>query len=142
MNTLPPNAFVGKTETPADADLSKALGSAKPVWDRLIADLAAQYDVANWEWKCYSSKTGWSLRLKRGKRTIYGWRRVRAVSRVLFILGEKAIQAGRQTKLSLRVLRLIDEAERYPEGAGIRLHIKSGKDIPAVKQLTEMKLLR
>ena len=70
MSELPPNAFIGREETPTDADLAAALGTAKPLWDRLIAEMAERHGVALQEWRSYSAKFGWALRLKRGKRTI------------------------------------------------------------------------
>jgi len=139
-SALAPNAFIGKTESPTGADLSKALGPAKPVWDQLIADMADQHDVAIQEWNCYSPKAGWSLRLKRGKRTILWMAPCEGCFRVAVILGDKAVQAARRSGLSARVLRLIDQAERYPEGTGIRLHIKGPRDIPQVKKLAAIKL--
>lgn len=60
--------------------------------------------------------------------------------RVAFILGDKAVEPARQRGLSRRVLRMIDLAERYPEGTSIRLQIKGIKDIPTVKKLAEIKL--
>ena len=65
-----PNAFLGKTTRPSDSDLEKALGRAKPLWDQLVAELGSEHDVTTREWKSYSAKNGWSLRLKRGKRPI------------------------------------------------------------------------
>ena len=56
MSTMPPNAFIGKMDRPTDADLERALGPAKAVWDQLIAGLAAEHDVAIQEWKSYSLK--------------------------------------------------------------------------------------
>ena len=140
MSAMAPNAFIGKTTAPADADLGKALGPLKPVWDQLIADLAARHDVAIQEWKCHSLKAGWSLRLKRGKRTILWMAPCEGCFRVMFILGDKAVLAARRSGLSARVLRIIDQAERYPEGTGIRIHIKGPKDIPTVKKLAVIKL--
>jgi hypothetical protein len=140
VSVIAPNAFIGRTESPGDADLSEALGSAKPVWDRLIADLAAQHDVAIQEWKSYSLKSGWSLRLKRGKRTILWLGPCEGCFRVMFILGDKALLAARQSGLSAHALRALDQAERYPEGTGVRLVIKGPKDIPTVKKLAVVKL--
>jgi len=140
VSVMTPNAFIGKTDRPTDADLDKALGPAKPVWDGLIADLAAQHDVAIQEWKCYSPKAGWSLRLKRGKRTIVWLGPCEGCFRVMFILGDKALLAARQSGLSARALRVLDQAERFPEGTGVRLLIKGPKDIPTVKKLAVVKL--
>ena len=140
VSAISPNAFIGKTSKPTDAELGKALGAAKPVWDGLIADLAAEHDVPIQEWNCYSPKAGWSLRLKRGKRTIV-WMAPCATSfQVVFILGNKAVAAARRGGLSQRVLRMIDSAKKYPEGTAIRFQIKGTREIPTLKKLTEIKL--
>jgi hypothetical protein len=78
---------------PTDADLSKALGLAKPIWDGLVTDIAAQHGVANQDWKSYSPKAGWALRLMRGRRTILWLAPFEGSFEVLFILGDKALSA-------------------------------------------------
>lgn len=135
-----PNAFIGKTVEPTDDDIEKALGPTKRVWDGLLANLKNEHDVALREWNCYSVKAGWSLRLKRGKRTILWLAPCSGCFRVAFILGDKALLAARQSGLSAPALRLLNEAQRYPEGTGVRLLIKGPRDIPAVKKLTVAKL--
>jgi hypothetical protein len=137
---LAPNAFIGKTEKPTDEDLIKALGSTKPVWDQLIADMASQYDVAIQEWSSYSLKAGWSLRLLRKKRTILWLAPCDGCFRVAVILGDRAVLAARESGLSARVLQLIDQAPKYPEGTGIRLEIKGPREIATVKKLAAIKL--
>jgi hypothetical protein len=140
VSALPLNAFIGKSEKPTDAGLGKVLGPMKPVWDSLIAELASQHQVAIQEWKCYSLKSGWSLRLMRGKRTILWMAPCSGCFRVAFILGDKAILAARQGGLSARLLRMLDEAEKYPEGTGIRLHVRGTRDLANVVKLAEIKL--
>ena len=140
MSVQAPNAFIGWNTQPADADLAKALGAAKMVWDGLIADLAAQHDVTIQEWTCYSPKSGWALRLKRGKRTIVWLGPCEGCFRVSFILGDKAMVAARRSGLSARALQALDQAEKYPEGTGVRLVIKGPRDVPTVKKLAVVKL--
>lgn len=108
MSEPAPNAFIGWKERPADADLARALGGAKPLWDGLIADLADRHGVAVQEWQSYSLKAGWALRLKRAKRTILWMAPCEGSFRVSFILGEKAVLAARQSGLSARALRGAD----------------------------------
>jgi hypothetical protein len=140
MSTPALNAFVGKTTRPSDSDLEKALGPAKAVWDQLVAELAAEHAVTTREWKSYSAKNGWSLRLTRGKRTIV-WLVPNAGSfEVAFIFGEKALTALRQTAVPTRVLRMLDEAPKYAEGTGVRFPITAAKDIAVVKKLAAIKL--
>jgi hypothetical protein len=135
-----PNAFAGQASVPTKADLAAALGRTKPVWDKLIATLAEECGVTTTEWRCYSVKTGWSLRLKRGKRTIVWFSPCPACFRVTFILGAKALQAARESGLSAAGLQALDRAVKYPEGTGVRVLIKSAKDAGVVKKLALAKI--
>jgi hypothetical protein len=140
MSELPPNAFIGRTAPPADADLAGALGPAKATWDKMLAALASGQGVSVQEWKSYSAKAGWALRLLRGKRTIVWVSPCSGCIRVAFILGDKAVAAARQSKLPARIIKMLDEAPRYPEGTGLRLHIKTEKEVSVVLQLAEIKM--
>jgi hypothetical protein len=135
-----PNAFAGQASQPTQADLEAALGGAKPVWDKLIARLGEEYGITVTEWRCYSVKTGWSLRLKRGKRTILWFEPGPGYFRVLFILGAKALQAARESGLCAAGRQALDRAVRYPEGTGVRLLIKSANDVGAVKKFAAAKI--
>jgi phosphomevalonate kinase len=76
----------------------------------------------------------------RKKRTIVWLAPCPGCFQVAFILGEKAMQAARQTKWSKRIVKVMDEAPKYPEGTGIRLNVKSSRDIPTLKKLAAIKL--
>jgi hypothetical protein len=140
VNEMEPNAFIGKTAEPTDAEIEKALGTAKPIWDGLIAEMEALHKIAIQEWNSYSPKAGWSLRLKRGKRTILWLSPCSGCFRVTFILGGKALLAARQSGLSAGGVRVLDEAVKYPEGTGVRLLIKGPRDIATVRKLAVAKL--
>jgi Protein of unknown function (DUF3788) len=137
---MQPNAFIGRAERPADADLIEVLGPAKELWDRLLADMTAQWNLKEHEWNSYSIKHGWSLRVKRGKRNIVYLVPAKGTFNVSFILGGKAVEAAHTRKLSARVVKLVDQGTKYPEGTGVRLEIKSDRDLAAVKSLTQLKL--
>ena len=128
---MSPNAFIGRTKPPTDEELSTELGAARALWDELLTELALPIQ----EWNSYSPKAGWSLKLKLGKRTIVYLAPCHGSFRVAFVLGDKAMEAARQLKLPKAVLKIIDEAPRYPEGTGVRLEIAARKDLAAVKKL-------
>ena len=134
------NAFVGKKRKPTDKELTAALGPARPVWDQLLADLAQEFDVNLHEWKSHAPKWGWTLRVKRKARTIVWLSPSEDCFTVLFILGGKAMRAARQIRLPQRVVKAMDEAPKYPEGAGVRLVVKSSRDIAPLKKLAAVKL--
>jgi len=108
-----PNAFIGKPGMPTDDDLAAELGrSAQALWDRLLAGLAEQHDIVTREWNSYSPKAGWSLRLKRDKRTILYLSPCRGCFRAAFALSGKAVEAARVSGLPQRVIQIIDGAKR------------------------------
>ena len=133
---MSPNAFIGRTLPPTDEELSTELGAARVLWDELIADLALPLQ----EWNSYSPKAGWFVKLKLKKRTILYLSPCHGSFGVSFVLGAKAVEAARQAKLSKALLKIIDEAPRYPEGTGVRLKIAARKDLAAVKKLAAVKL--
>ena len=137
---MSPNAFINKPRKPTYKDLSVALGPAKTIWDQLLADLARECEANIHEWKCHSPKWGWSLRVLRKKRTIVWLAPCPGYFQVAFILGDKAMRAARQTKWPKRVIKVMDEAPKYPEGTGIRLEVKSSRDIGTLKKLAAIKL--
>ena len=134
------NAFIGKAKKPTEEELAAALGPAKAVWDRFIAGLAEENGVDVQEWSSYSRKAGWSLRLKRKKRTIVWFAPCQGCFRVAFILGEKAMKAARESALPARVKKILEEAPKYPEGTGVRIAVEGAKDIAVLKKLAAIKL--
>jgi len=137
---LKPNAFVGRAAAPADDELSAALGSTRPLWDQVFTALTDQFGLSEKEWTSYSPKAGWSVRVKKGKRNILYLVPCQDCFRVAFILGGKAVQAAKESKVPARVLRLIERGIQYPEGLGIRWEVKSPKDLPPIQTLTALKL--
>lgn len=139
MGDTPVNAFIGKPTAPNDSDLTTTLGAAKAAWDQLLTDLEAA-GVTGREWKSYSAKSGWALRAMKGKRTIVWMSAFDGAFQAAFILSDKAVAAAREAGFSSKVIALLDQAPRYPEGTGLRLHIKTPRDLPGVRKLIAIKL--
>jgi len=137
---MPANAFIGKAEKPTDEELATSLGPAKAVWDQLLADLAQELGASVHEWKCYSRKAGWSLRVKRKERTVVWLAPSRGAFNVAFILGAKAMRAAREGQFPQRIVKALDRATKYPEGTGVRLEVKAPREIAVLKKLAAIKL--
>jgi len=136
---LAPNAFIGKKEPPSDAELASLLGSAKPLWNKVVSALIAENPELVPEWKCSSPKLGWGLRLQLKKRNIVHLSPCVDSFRVGFVLGEGAVCSVRTAGLPQRILDLIAAAPKYAEGTGIRFEV-TGKDVPVICQLTKIKI--
>ena len=134
------NAFIGRSKKPTAADVSTALGPSSPLWDNLVESVKKECRIDGQEWKTYSPKVGWSLRLMRKKRNILYLAPSHGCFRVSLILGDKAIKVARSSDLPARAIKIIDKAKRYPEGTAIRIDVKSLKDVDLIKQLAVIKV--
>lgn len=124
-NQDPQNAFVGQATKPSEEQLTKALVAARIPWNRFLLEVAEDCGAKDQEWKCYSRKSGWALRLKRKERTIAWLSPAWGCFDVLFILGDKALEAARQGRSSQRVVEVMERGVKYPEGTGVRLTVRS-----------------
>jgi hypothetical protein len=134
-----PNAFVGHLTAPTPVEVSAALGPATCVWQNLV-DWFAELKVVDQEWKSSGKKYGWSLRLKVKKRNIIYLSPCVGCFRVALIFADKTMAAARQSDLTEGTLKLMDEAQRYPEGTGLRLLVQSENDLVEIRKLTLIKL--
>ncbi|MBZ5525429.1 MAG: DUF3788 domain-containing protein [Acidobacteriia bacterium] len=135
-----PNAFAGQARKPSDHELTAALGAARAIWDQLVGDLVREHGVDVQEWNSYSTRAGWSLRLKHKDRNIVYLTPSQGCFMASFALSDKAVKAARQSRLPARVIEIIDEAKRYAEGTAVRIDVKSARDITVVKKLAAIKL--
>ena len=131
---MKPNAFIGKKDPPTDKELASVLGPSKQLWEKLISDLRLDP-----EWSSYSPKAGWSLKLKQKKRTILYLGPCEGSFRAAFVLGDKAITAVKATQLPKRVLKIITEAKKYPEGTAVRFEEVKADDLNAIQKLAAIK---
>jgi hypothetical protein len=135
-----PNAFIGRLKQPTVKELAAALGPTMPLWDQLLTHLSDDLDADIHEWNSYSPKAGWSLKVRRGKRTIVYLAPCPNAFRVAFVLGDKAVNTALQSRLPQRLLKMIKEAKRYPEGTALRMEVKKASDLPAIHALAAIKL--
>lgn len=136
---LAPNAFIGKKEQPTDSDLALALGSAKPLWDKVVTSLLSDCPQLEPEWKSYSPKMGWGFRLQLKKRNIVHFGPRVGSFQVAFIFGDKSLRFVHEADLPQRIREIVATAPKYPEGTGIRIEV-TPNDVPAIRKLAKIKL--
>ena len=128
------NAFIGRKDLPSGAEITAALGPSADLWNQLLEWMAEQ-GVSIQDWQSISPKYGWAVRLKIKKRTIVYLGPCTGCFRASLVLGDRAIAVARQSELSQATLKLLDEAPRYAEGTGVRLMVKTAKDLVSVRKL-------
>jgi len=132
---MEPNAFVGKKTRPTSRELALALGDALPLWKKLQEELQLTP-----EWNSYSPKAGWSLKLNDKKRTILYLSPCKGCFRASFALGDKAVDAAKSSNLPKKVMKLIAEAKKYPEGTALRFEPVNPADLTSITTLARIKL--
>jgi len=134
------SAFDDKSKEPRAADLEKVLGRSSAHWFNLIEHAASEYPPLEELWNFAGTKWGWSLRLKQKKRTILYMTPGKKHFYVGFVLGEKAVKAAHDLDLPDAILDAIDQAPKYAEGRGIRIEVRTKKDLDKVKKLAAVKM--
>lgn len=133
---MKPNAFIGHRNRPTAKELSAALGPTFKLWNDLLADL----HLPDQEWNSYSIKAGWSMKLKQKKRTILHLGPSEGSFQIAFILGDRALAAARASNLPTRIVGLLAEAQKYPEGTAVRIEVTKATDLAGVKELAAIKM--
>ena len=133
-------AFDDKSIEPQALDLRSTLGRSNAHWESLIAHVEAEYEPLDKTWNYAGAKWGWSLRLKQKKRTVLYMTPCRKHFLVGFAFGEKAVRAAHAVPLADSILAIIDEAPKYAEGRGVRVEVRTKKDLVVVKALAAVKM--
>lgn len=134
------NAFIGRNSQPSRSEVQAALGSSAEAWAQFVEWMEHEEGITTEEWKSDGPKYGWSLRLKRRDRTIVYLAPCGGCFRAAFVLGDRAMEAVRQTKFPEKVAELIAGSPHYPEGTGIRLIVERPEDLAPIRKLAEIKL--
>lgn len=123
------SALDDKSQDPTDVAVAGVLGSAKELWDELCDNLASEFPPLTKKWSYSGKQWGWSLALKRKKRTIVYLTPSDSFFYAGFALGERAVGEVSQGGLSPAVLALIQTAQKYAEGRAVRLEIRRSEDV-------------
>ena len=127
---------------PSKREIAGLLGKAGALWTGLHNDLSSQFGPLEEKWS-FSRKTDhWALQLKerKKKRTVLYLIPLSGCFQAAFALGEKACSAAQVSTLPAAVLETIEHAPKYPEGRGVRLDVRSRKDVEHVKALAVIKM--
>jgi Protein of unknown function (DUF3788) len=136
------SAFDDKASPPDPRSLEAMLGRTSGLWTRLTERLHAAYDPLDEDWGFAGKAYGWSLRLKGKKRALLYLTPCRGYFVASFALGEKACAAAHDRELPRGILDLIDAAPRYPEGRGVRIPVRTRKDVEHVERIAAIKTTR
>lgn len=132
--------FADKASIPDEQSLAEALGRSSNYWNQLKRFLSTEYAPLSEEWKFYSYKSGWSLKVMRKKRTILYMIPCKKHFWVTFVLGDKAKEVALKAALPASVLEVIRSAKKYMEGTGFSVEVRVRDDLATVEKLAAIKM--
>lgn len=138
---MPVNFFIGKTTEPQGKDMEIALGPTYPLFEKIVKYLVDVYPDFRPEWKHYSKKMGWQLKLFKGKRNIMFVVPLDGHFIVAFIFGDKAIGQVMESDLPDKLKTELQNVQKYMEGRVINITItEDTKDVGDIIKLIQIKL--
>lgn len=117
-----------------------ALGGAYAMWAgivRVVEELASPLDI---EWKPSKLAFGHVCLLRHKKRTLLYLLPEKASITAAIVLGERAYGLAMASTLSAAVKTSLSEARPYVEGRGIRVPVKTRRDLATIRKLVEIKI--
>jgi len=132
--------FDDKTKKPTGVDLAKALGSKYQLWETIQKHIQENYCATVAEWKFYSQKYGWSMKLLLKKRNLFFFGPRDGYFIIAFVFGDKTVSALEKSSLPKEIIDEVVNARKYVEGRGLRIEIKKKKDVENILKLIEIKV--
>lgn len=133
------NIFNDKLVVPDGRTVQKALGEAGGFWLELRKYVQENYGPAIEEWKYYGLKSGWTMRMLSNKRNLFFFTVIDKGFRLSFVFGDRAVDAIGRSDLPRSIIDEVMNAQKYPEGRGLRIEVKDRRLAAAVKTLIKIK---
>jgi hypothetical protein len=135
-----PSVFLDRGAPPTRAGLETVLGKTMSLWTELQASVGATFAPLGEKWSYSGKSHGWLLQLKYGKKTVVNLVPCRNYFVASLALNEKGCEAAQWSGLSEAALDIVRQAPKYPEGRGVRLEVRSKKDLADVKKLASIRM--
>jgi hypothetical protein len=132
--------FDSKSIKPDYDSLIEILGEAAEYWKDLKQHLEEEYGPIIEEWKFYSQKSGWTLKVLRKKRNLFFLTPLKDHFLITFIFGDKAVSAIERSDLPESIVKTLVNAKKYMEGRGVQIDVKSPEDLENVKKMVAIKV--
>lgn len=124
------------SEAPSADELARLLGKSHTAFRAIASDRAG----ATCEWKRYSKKAPWVLKVSEGRRTLFYLTPQAGQFEVTVVLGERAAEAALAGRVRHGLHAAIRSAKPYVEGRPVRVVVRGKADLAGVAQLLAVKL--
>ena len=131
--------FDNKATIPNEEMVATALADTNELWDRLQSHVKEHYQVTSRDWKFYSKKAGWTLRITGEKRNLIFFSPNDDYFLVTVNMSVKVSKIVLDLDISDTTKKLIKEAKPYAEGLSILIEVKKEEDLEDIKTILNIR---
>ena len=131
--------FDNKEIVPNDEDLENVLKSSLGVYNKLIFYLENEYGSLTNEWKFYSKKAGWTLRISNEKRNLVFLSPNDDYFLITVNMGVKVSKIALDSDISDNTKDIIKQAKVYREGISILMEVRNEEDLEDIKTILNIR---
>ena len=132
--------FLDKAAPPDAKALHAALGRASGRWTELHDEVASRFAPTAEKWSYGGKAYGWSLQIRRAKKTVLYMIPCRGSFLASMAFGESACAAAKTSGLAPELLTLIAAAPVFPEGRAVKLEVRNQDDVANVVRLAAIRM--
>jgi hypothetical protein len=132
--------FTEKSKMPDARALAGVLGVSYNYWEEIDGSIRKSHGATRQEWKFYGAKSGWQLKLLLKKRNLFFMVPYEKHFLIVFLFGDKAVEAVEKSDLPPAMIQELKDARRYMEGRGLRVDVRTRAAVKHVLTLVEIKI--
>ena len=132
--------FIDKSSHPSEDQMKEALGPTYHYLGDIINFLTEKLGKVQPDWKFYSPKYGWTMKILHKKRNLCFISPRENYFRLSFVFGDKAVAEIEKSTIPKEVIERLVNARKYMEGRGILFEIHDNSEIGTLKKLFEFKI--
>jgi len=138
---MPEILFGDKNIIPNDKLLFEKIGKSFEYWVEIQRHVKSNYENIINEWKYYGKNYGWQLKTLLKKRNLFFLIPSEGSFKVVFIFGDKAVDAIKNSNISDELKRAVVESKKHAEGRGLSIIVKNKKSLIDIKTLISIKVV-
>lgn len=133
------SAFNDKKLEPTKTEIDAIIGAKLSIWNDLLGYILVTYNPEKDLKFLYGKNYGWGYRFRVKGRLLTALYPTNGGFTVQLILNPEAVETARFISIGQNVQKAIDEANPYPEGRWLFIHVENKVDLEDIYRLLELK---
>ena len=132
--------LLDKSIIPDDLKLNETLGKSFDLWVELKNVVKNEIGVVSEEWKFYSAKSGWTMKLIYKKKNLFFFSPYKNYFLISFVFGKKGEEQVLNSGVDERIKTDLSNAVKYVEGKGVAIEVRTKKNIKDILEMVKIKI--